>query len=122
MSVAVVSARRLPVLTRTTAFALLASALAYASEMLELGPDLSVSIVVACVLAAAGLTATGWRWTPLLGAAIAAVIAVNNPFLLENLSFGNGTGLFASTAVNVVVTAVAVVAGTLATVANYRRR
>jgi hypothetical protein len=58
---------RLPVLTRVTTLALLGSALAFASEMITLGLDLSVSVVTACVLAATALTATGWRWTPLLG-------------------------------------------------------
>jgi hypothetical protein len=110
----------LPVLTRVTALALLGSALAFASEMIPLGPDLSVSVVAACVLVAAILTVTGWRWTPLLGAATIAFLTANNPFLVENLSLANGTSLFVSTAVNVVCAAVAVVAGVGATARNYR--
>lgn len=112
---------RLPVLTRVCALALLGSALAFASEMIALGPELDISVVTACVLIAAALTATGWRWTPMLGAATIAVLTANNPFLVENLSFGNGPGLFVPTAVNVVCATVAVVAGVAATVMNYRR-
>jgi uncharacterized membrane-anchored protein len=111
---------RLPVLTRVTALALLGSALAFASETITLGLDLSVSVVTACVLAATALTATGWRWTPLLGAATIAVITANNPFLVDNLLHVNGLGLFVSTAVNVVCAAVAVAVGVAATVVNYR--
>lgn len=107
---------------RITAFALLGSALAYASEMVELGPDLSVSIVAAVVLAAAGIAATGWWWAPLLGAGVGALVLANNPFLVENLTLGNGAMLFGSTAVNVVLTAVAVVAGFVATAARLRPR
>ncbi len=111
---------RLPVLTRVTALALLGTTLAIASELIHLGPDLSVSVVAACVLVAALLTAVGWRWTPLLGVATIVFITLNNPFLVDNLALANGTGLFLSTAVNVACSAVAVAAGLGATVANYR--
>ncbi|TQM09105.1 hypothetical protein [Pseudonocardia kunmingensis] len=111
---------RLPVLTRVTALALLGSALAFAAEMIYLGLGLSVSVITACVLVAAALTAVGWRWTAMLGAATIAFITANNPFLVENLSFGHGTLMFVSTAVNLGCAVVAVVAGLGATVANYR--
>jgi hypothetical protein len=113
---------RSPLLTRVTALALLGSALAFASETITLGLDLSVSVVTACVLAATALTATGWRWTPLLGAVTITVITANNPFLVDNLLHVNGPGLFVSTAVNVVCAGVAVAAGVAATLVNYRPR
>jgi uncharacterized membrane-anchored protein len=112
---------RLPRPTRITVLALLGCTLAFASEMLTLGLDLEVSVVIAVVLVATALTATGRRWTPLLGAATVAMIIANNPFLVDNLRQVNGIGLFLSTAASVCCAAVAVVAGVVATVLGYRR-
>lgn len=110
----------LPPLTRLTLIALLGSALAFASEMVMLGPDLSVSIVVACVLAGCALTATGWP--PLIGAAVIATITANNPFLVENLAHPDKAGFFAATVFNLGCATVAVIAGIGATIVNYRCR
>lgn len=112
---------RLPRPTRITVLALLGCTLAFASEMLTLGLDLSVSVVIAVVLVATALTATGWWWAPLVGAATIAVIIANNPFLVDNLRQVNGTGLFVSTMASVGCAAVAVVAGVVATVLGHRR-
>jgi hypothetical protein len=65
----------LTLLTKVTLGALVANALAYGSELFRLGPfDVEVSTVVACLLAASALVATGWRWTPLLGGLLAGAI------------------------------------------------
>ena len=112
---------RLPRPTRLTVLALLGSAVAFVSEMLGLGSDVSVSVVVASVLVAAALAATGWRWAPALAVATIVTIMANNPFLVANLSLANGSGLFVSTAINVACAGIAVVAGTAATLRNYRR-
>lgn len=109
---------RPPVLARLTALALVGCVLALAVELIELGPDLSVSFVAACVLAAAAVAATVRRWGPLMGAVTIVVITANNPFLVENLAFVHGPLLFTSTAVNLTCAALAVVAGVGATVAT----
>jgi hypothetical protein len=69
MSSKSVSSRRpLTLLTKVTMGALFVNALAYASELIRLGPfDPEVSTVVALLLVATAAVAAGWRWTPLLG-------------------------------------------------------
>ncbi len=113
----------LTLLTRVTAGALIVNALAYGSELLRLGPfDPEVSTVVALLLIASALVATGWRWTPLLGGLLAGAIILGNPFLLINLS-DPGAGLFfAATVVEVVSGLTALLAGSAATAQNYRAR
>jgi uncharacterized membrane protein YjjP (DUF1212 family) len=63
--------RPLSVLGKLTVAALLVTALGYASELLSLGLDPEVSIVVAVLALVAGLVATGWPLAPVLGALVA---------------------------------------------------
>jgi hypothetical protein len=73
----------LTLLTRVTLGALIVNALAYGSDLLRLGLfDPEVSTIVALLLVASALVATGWRWTPLLGGLLAGAIILGNPFLL----------------------------------------
>jgi hypothetical protein len=113
----------LSLLTRVTAGALIVNALAYGSELLRLGPfDPEVSTVVALLLVASALVATGWRWTPLLGGLLAGAIILGNPFLLTNLSDPDGDLFFAATVVEVASGLTALLAGSAATAQNYRAR
>ncbi len=117
------SRRPLTLLARITLVALFVNALAYASELIRLGPfDPEVSTVVVLLLVASALVATGWRWTPLLGGLLAGVIIVNNPFLLINLSDPDAGLFFAATVVEVVSGLTALLAGSAATAQNYRAR
>ena len=110
-------------LTSVTLGALIVNALAYGSDLLRLGLfDPEVSTIVALLLVASALVATGWRWAPLLGGLLAGAIILGNPFLLINLS-DPGAGLFfAATVVEVVSGLTALLAGIAATVQNYRAR
>ncbi len=122
MSFTSLRARRpLTSLTKVTLGASLVNALAYGSELFLLGPfDREVSIVVACLLVASALVATGWRWTPLLGGLLAGAIIVGNPFLLVNLSDPSAVGFFAATLVEVVSGLTALLTGIAVTIQNYR--
>jgi len=111
----------LPLLTKVTLGALFVNALAYAAELLRLGPfDPEVSAVVALLLVASVLVATGWRWTPLLGGLLAGAIILGNPFLLINLSDPGVILFFAATVVEVVSGLTALLGGIAATIQNYR--
>jgi hypothetical protein len=116
------SRRPLTLLARITLVALFVNALAYASELIRLGPfDPEVSTVV-LLLVATAFVATGWWWAPALGGLLAGVIIVNNPFLLINLS-DPGAGLFfAATVAEATSGITALLAGIAATVQNYRTR
>ncbi len=124
MSFTSLRARRpLTPLTKITLGALLVNALAYGLELFLLGQiDREVSIIVACLLVASALVATGWRWTPLLGGLLAGAIIVGNPFLLINLSNPSAIGFLAATVVEVVSGLTALPAGIAATIQNYRAR
>lgn len=116
------SRRPLTLLARITLVVLFVNALAYASELIRLGPfDPEVSTVV-LLLVAPAFVATGWWWAPALGGLLAGVIIVNNPFLLINLS-DPGAGLFfAATVAEATSGITALLAGIAATVQNYRTR
>jgi hypothetical protein len=115
--------RPLTLLTRVTAGALFVNALGYAAELLRLGPfDPEVSTVVALLLVASALVATGWRWTPLLGGMLAGAIILGNPFLLINLSDPDAGLFFVATVVEVASGLTALLAGIAATVQNHRAR
>ncbi len=103
--------RPLSALDKLTVAALLVTALAYASELLSLGFDREVSIVVACLVVAAGLAATGWMLTPALGGLLAGAILVMNPFLAFNLSNPANVAFFSAAVVQVAASLVALVAG-----------
>ena len=115
--------RPLTLLTRITLVALFVNALAYGSELIRLGLfDPEVSIIVACLLVAGALVATGWRWTPALGGLLAGAILLGNPFLLTNLSDPGAVLFFAATVVEVMSGLTAILAGIAATAQNYRAR
>jgi plastocyanin len=79
---------------------------------------------IALVLAGtvSGLIATGWRWAPLLGAALYALMLLTSvPVILAALSHPSDTYLFAFNVIFLALTAVGMGAGIGATVQNYRR-
>lgn len=122
LSKTVPGAQRLPRLSRITLIALVINTLAYAVELPMLGQlDREVSIVVGLLALVCGLIATGWRWTPALGACLAGGILFGNPFLLYNLSQPITSGFFLAAATQVTSAVVVVLAGIAATVQNYRR-
>ena len=115
------SRRPLSPLTKVTIGALLANALAYASELIRLGPlDPEVGTVVVLLLLATAAVGAGWRWTPLLGGLLAGAILLGNPFLLANLSDPGANLFFVATVAEVVSGLTALLAGVAATVQNYR--
>jgi hypothetical protein len=109
------------VLHKFTFVALFVNTLAYASELLWLGLDQEVSIVVGVLVGAAALVATGWRWTPALGGLLAGAILLGNPFLLVNLANVSNTGFFVAALVQAVSGLAALLFGCAATIQNYRR-
>ncbi len=112
--------RTLSRLAQVTLVALVINTLAYAAEFPLLGQlDREVSIVVALLAVVSGLVATGWRWTPALGALLAGGILMGNPFLAHNLSLPVTSGFFLAAAVQTISGVVSVVAGIAATVQNY---
>ena len=115
--------RPLTLLTRITLCALFVNALAYGSELFRLGLfDPEVSIIVACLLLAGALVATGWRWTPAPGGLLAGAILAGNPFLLTNLLDPEAILFFVATVVEMVSGLTALLAEIAATVQNYRAR
>ena len=106
-------------LTKLTLAALVLTTLAYASEFVLLGLDREIGVVVGCLAVASVLVATGWRWTPALGALLAGGILMGNPWLLHNLSLPITSGFFLAAATQVVCSSIVVVAGVEATVQNY---
>lgn len=114
--------RSYPPLTKLTIIGLVINTLAFASELIWLGDlDPQVSLVVAGLLVVVGLVATGWRWTPLVGAVVAGFLFFGNPLLLYNLSQPLTNLFFWSALLEVISGLLAVVAGIGATVQNYRR-
>jgi hypothetical protein len=112
--------RRLSALTKVTLVALVINTLAFASEFFLIGHlDREVSIVVGILLVVSGLVATGWRWTPALGALVAGGILIGNPFLVYNLSQPISNGFFLAALVEAISGIVIVVAGIGATAQNY---
>jgi hypothetical protein len=109
-------------LTKVTFVAMVSVTLAYASELISLGLDREVSIIVGLLTLGSVLVATGWRWTPALGALLAGGIVLGNPFLLYNLSQPITSSFFLAAMVQVISTVVVVAAGIGATVQNYRKK
>jgi hypothetical protein len=110
-------------LTKLTLTALTVLTLAYASEFFLIGQlDLEVGIVVAVLTVGAFLVASGWRWTPALGALLAGGILFGNPFLLHNLSLPVTSGFFLAAATQAVSSIVIMVADVGATIQNYKRK
>lgn len=110
-------------LTKVTTGALLANALAYASELIRLGPlDPEVGTVVVLLLLASASVGAGWRWAPPLGGLLAGAILLGNPFLLTNLSDPGANLFFVATVAEVASGITALLAGVAATVQNYLAR
>jgi len=83
---------------------------------------LFTGIALALAGVVSGLIATGWRWTPLLGAALYVLLFFNiAPTLLTALSHPGDTYLFAINVIFLALAAVGITAGIGATVQNYRR-
>jgi plastocyanin len=83
---------------------------------------LFTGIALALAGVVSGLIATGWRWTPLLGAALYVLLFFNfTPTLLTALSHPGDTYLFAINVIFFALAAVGITAGIGATVQNYRR-
>jgi hypothetical protein len=117
------SRRPLSPLTKITIGALFVNALAYASELIRLGPfDPEVGTVVVLLLLATASVGAGWRWTPLLGGLLAGAILLGNPFLLANLSDPGANLFFVATVAEVTSGITALLAGVAATVQNYLAR
>jgi hypothetical protein len=114
--------RPLSALSKLTVAALVGTALAYAVELLNLGLDREVSIVVACLFGAAGLAASGWPLTPLLGALVAGLILVMNPFLVFNLSNPTNPLFFGAAVAQLITSLAALVAGFGATLQQLLRQ
>lgn len=108
-------------LTKLTLATLVLTTLAYASEFLLLGQlDREIAIVVGCLTSASVLVATGWRWTPALGALLAGGILMGNPWLRHNLSLPVTSGFYWAAAIQAACSFLVVVAGVGAVVQNYR--
>ena len=115
------SRRPLTLLARITLVALFVNALAYASELIRLGPfDPEVGTVVVLLLLATASVGAGWRWTPLLGGLLAGAILLGNPFLLTNLSEPGANLFFVATVAEVTSGIAALLSGIATTVQNYR--
>jgi hypothetical protein len=109
-------------LTRLTLFALLVNALAFASEFVMIGQiDFEIAIVVGCLAIGCLLIATGWRWTPAIGAFLAGAILIGNPFLVYNLSQPFPSGFLLAAVTQALSAMVVVVAGLGAVFQNYRK-
>lgn len=106
-------------LTKVVLTGLVLATLAYASEFLFLGFDREIGIVVGCLTVASVLVATGWRWTPVVGALVAGGILLGNPWLQINLSRPPTSGFFLAAAAQVAFSLIAVGVGLGAAVQNY---
>jgi hypothetical protein len=109
--------------TKLMLSALVINALAYASEFVLLGQlDREIGIVVGCLLVASVLVATGWRWTPAVGALIAGGILMGNPWLLHNLGHPVTSGFFLAALTQGICSVLVVAAGMGATLQNYHKK
>ncbi|MDA2809960.1 hypothetical protein O4J56_04865 [Nocardiopsis sp. RSe5-2] len=83
----------------------------------------SRSEIVFLLIAALFIALARWRWAPAVGALFGAVFTLGfaaTPAGLDNLLGGSGAGIAAAQAVQVVGEAMALVAGVVAVVGNYR--
>src|SRR5262245_18408958 len=116
---------RLPVaaLGKLTLIMVLGFPLLVSSDLIRHGlatPGLlftGVALVLAGIVS--GLIATGWRWTPLLGAVLYVLILLTSlPIVLTAVSHPSDAYLFAFNVIALALTAVGVAAGIGATVQN----
>jgi hypothetical protein len=76
--------------------------------------------MVACLLVASAVVATGLRLTLLLGGLLVGAMIAGNPFVLINLSDPSAVLFFAATVAEVASGLTALLAGVAATIQNYR--
>ena len=110
-------------LSRLTIGALvgLALALGYAQLVLTGKFDLALTIFAGLMLAVGALVATGWRWAPLAGALLSAlVVAGNSGPVIYDLTHPKAYHSYAFMVVAVALSLVGGVGGVWATIQNYR--
>ncbi|MBC8161303.1 MAG: cupredoxin domain-containing protein [Roseiflexaceae bacterium] len=110
-------------LSRLTMIALvgLALALIYAQLALVRQFDLALTVFAGLMLLGSGLVASGWRWTPLVGALLSAlVVAGNSGPVIYDLTHPEPYHNFAFMVIAVALSLVGCVSGILATTQNYR--
>ncbi len=117
--------RRAPLsaLTKLTIAALIgfAAFIVYSQVFLFGRFDLAQTVFVLVLLAVAGVIALGWRWAPLLGAMLGALIISGDPALIiHDLTHPEAFHLFVTVLLAVAMALVGIVAGISATVQNYR--
>jgi len=84
-------------------------------------PDLTAFALVKAIVA--GICATGWRWTPLLGALLSIMMMSGNlDGVIHDITHPESFHLFAFIVVALALTLVGMVAGISATAQNYRSR
>lgn len=117
------TARPISVLGRLTMAALvgLALALIYVQANIVKNFDMPLTIFSVVMLATAGMISIGWRWTPLLGALLSALIVAGKiEPVIYDLSHPESFHLFTFMVVAVALAAVGFVSGISATIQNYR--
>ncbi len=113
----------LTALGKLTLAGLVGSILSFGFLLLLIGQVVSqIAVIMVVLLVVSILVATGWRWTPLVGALMAGFMTVGGQsFTMYHLSHPGDFGFFAETVVNVACALLALVAGIGATIQNYRR-
>jgi uncharacterized cupredoxin-like copper-binding protein len=110
-------------LSRLTVAALigLALALVYVQAVILKQFELPLTVFAGLMLATAGLIATGWRWVPLVGAALSALVVVAkiDPVIYD-LTHPESFHLFAYMLVAVALALVGFAGGIGAAIQNYR--
>jgi plastocyanin len=117
-----VRARRpLAALSKLTVAALLINALVYLVLAVTTGPQPIILVHIGIGLIAATIVATGFRWSPALGALLSGLLLVEASFFLtDKLTQPDSTFAFALTATLFAALLVGLVAGSGATVQNFR--
>ena len=113
-----------------TLAALLGNALLYLVQLSYLfltaglvGPPTPILIIALLTLLVAGAVATGWRWTPLLGAFVVLVtstLSLTVPPVIYTLTHPGNVVTFSTSVALLACALVALVAGVGATIQNYR--
>lgn len=99
----------------------LALALGYAQLVLTGKFDIALTIFAGLMLAGGALVATGWRWAPLAGALLSAlVVAGNSGAVIYDLTHPKAYHPFAFMVVAVSFSLIGGVGGVWATIQNYR--
>jgi uncharacterized cupredoxin-like copper-binding protein len=115
--------RPLAALSKLTIAALvgIALALVYAQAVLLKHFDPALTVFAGLMLLGAGLIATGWRWTPLVGALLSAlVVAGNSGPVIHDLSHPESFHSFVFILIAVAFALVGFASGSGAAIQNYR--